>query len=469
MVGSLDRLVAAGASKWRQLKLAKQFALAGGAFTLIAMALFGLLTTTIMTDTVIQQRGSATALFMERVLSPLMQGLTDDGHLNGSEVGAINALMESPSLTARFPYLDVWLRDGTLAYSNSNLIAGRTFDLPSAAEEAFAGETVVTFTDLDAPEHAVRGFRSDFIEVYFPIHRTGTETIVAIAELHEGTGTLEEVLLSVTIKSWVTVAITSIVVMAGLYGIVLEGSRTIERQKRTLSKRLQHSHALNARNRKLKEEAQQVSRSVTELTDQHLRTIGADLHDGPAQTISFVALKVEQVRLARTAEKRESALVAIETSLSSALDEIRDISRGLVLPDIASLTLGETIDYAVELHSRRAGIVVEVDNRVGPLRASSAVSTCVFRFVQEGLNNAFHHGLSEHQEVAASGEDGILRLAVTNQHRDGRTVSPKSGHGIGLMGLHARVQSIGGNIIFVQGQHETRLEMSLNLGESVHG
>jgi signal transduction histidine kinase len=460
----LDRLAGMGAY-WRKLKLAHRFAIAGGLFTLVAMALCGLLTTTFVTDNVIQQRGSATALFMDRGIAPLLRGLGDDGVLSPTEQSGLDELTGNPAFKARFPYLDVWLHDGTIAYSNSRAVVAHRFALPRAAAEAFTGQVVVTFSDLGAAEHVARGFRSDFVEIYSPVRLSAGGPVIAVAEIHESTAPLEEVLFDVTIMSWASVGITAIVVMAGLFGIVLEGSRTIERQRQALAKRLQHSNALNERYLGLKEQAQRASRNVTELTDQHLRTIGADLHDGPAQMIGFAALKVEQVRQSRAEAEREQALQAIETSLASALDDIRDISRGLVLPSIESLTLGEVVDHAVELHAHRTGIEIGLDNGLGPVRSVFAVSICVFRFVQEGLNNAFRHGLAEDQKVVARLEDGVLHLVVTNWNRvpvkGEKPVKP----GIGLQGLRARVQSIGGQVSFRSEEGQTRLEMSLDLKE----
>lgn len=465
MIGALDRL-RMRRTHWRDLKLAHQFAIAGGAFTLGAMAFCGFVISNFVAESVIQQRAAATALFMDGVVSPLMRGLIEDGALSPLEVRRLDTLMNSPEFHARFPYLEVWLPDGTIAYSNSKSIVARRFALPPAATEAFTGRVVASFSDLSAPEHIVRNISSRYVEIYLPVRQAPGDEIIAVAEVYENADPLERVLLNVKIISWATVGVTALVVMAGLFGIVLEGSRTIERQKRALSRRLQQSHALNARYRNMKEQAQAASRNVTELTDQYLRTIGADLHDGPAQMIGFATLKIEQARRSDTPEARNAALSAVETSLTNALDDIRDISRGLVLPDIERLTLDEVIEHAVALHTRRTGVEVQLDNSVGAVRAAFAVSICVFRFVQEGLNNAFRHGLEEDQRVTAALTDGVLTLSVTNLNPVGdRKGSTAAQPGIGLQGLRARVQSIGGTIKFARQDVESRLEMSLDLQE----
>ena len=61
----------------------------------------------------------------------------------------------------------------------------------------------------------------------------------------------------------------------------------------------------------------------------------------------------------------------------------------------------------------------------------------------------------------ATTQSGILKLSIANSYVEG--VSPKHADhlGIGLYGLRARVQSVGGNYAFIQANGQTRLEMWL--------
>ena len=79
-----------------------------------------------------------------------------------------------------------------------------------------------------------------------------------------------------------------------------------------------------------------------------------------------------------------------------------------------------------------------------------AVKICLYRFVQEGLNNAWRYAGGAGQGVALSLQGATLRLAVRDR---GPGVSgapadlPDNGgefSGIGLSGLRDRVESLGG-------------------------
>ncbi|WP_449394712.1 sensor histidine kinase [Devosia riboflavina] len=443
---------------WSRLPLAHQFALYGSAVTVAAMLLCGVLITSAMTEITLARRGTVVPALVEGMLDPYIQQRGPDGRLLESDRLALDAMMNDETLLAEFPYLDLWLADGTILYSNIPYLEARRLKMPFKVQRAFEGEIGVDFTDVSSEDYAEHGFKTDFIEISFPLLHRETGEVAAVAQLREVTGSLEKDLWSLTLSSWATAATIGIIVMAALFGIVLEGSRKIERQGRILSRRLAQSHQRAVRHRELKAVAQRASLSVTEFTDKHLRTIGTDLHDGPAQTIGFAVLRLDQIRRLRTKGAREEVVAEIETTLGGALSEIRSIALALVLPDIEDLDLAQVIERAVQQHTRRTGIAIVVDSRLEPVHAAPELCVCVYRFIQEGLNNAFHHGLPEGQTLTATMQGGVLKLSITNRNPTDSAEHAKH-RGIGLFGLRARVQSIGGNLAFVQKDGTTRLEM----------
>lgn len=444
--------------RWKRLPLAHQFALYGSAVTLAAMLLCGVLITSAMTEVTLARRGTVVPALVEGMIDPHIQQLGPDGRLRESDRLALDAMMNDETLLAEFPYLDLWLADGTILYSNSPQLESRRLEMPFKVQRAFAGEIGVDFTEYGSQDYVEHGFTTDFIEIYFPLLNHETGDIAAVAQLREVTTSLEKDLWSLTLSSWATAATIGIIVMAALFGIVLEGSRKIERQGRILNRRLAQSHQRAVRHRELKAVAQRASRSVTEFTDKHLRTVGTDLHDGPAQTISFAVLRLDQIRRLPTKSAREKVVAEIEDTLGGALAEIRAIAMALVLPDIEDLDLQQVIERAVQQHTRRTGIAIDVDSRVEAVHADPELCVCVYRFIQEGLNNAFHHGLPEGQTMTATMQGGVLKLSITNKNLSD-FVEQADHRGIGLYGLRARVQSIGGNLAFVQKDGRTRLEM----------
>lgn len=444
---------------WNKLPLAKKFAVFGAVITVAAMFLAGVLTTTVLTEIVLARRGGVVATLVHHLLAPRVVDIVSDSAADSQAIAELDEIMSDPALSAEFPFLDIWSPDGTVLYSNVASLIGMQIALPPLVQSAFEGQTAVDFTDVGSEDYLHHAFTDTFIEMYFPL-RDGDE-IVAVAQLREITTELEKDLLWLTISSWVIVAVTATIVMMALFGIVLEGSRKIERQGRVLSRRLAQSHARAVRHRQLKSEAQLASRNVTRLTDKHLRMIGTDLHDGPVQAIGFAVLRLDAVRRQAAAEERNATVAEVEAILAGAATEIRSIAMALLLPDIENLTLSEVIERAIRQHVQRTGSVIAVDSNVEPVHVTPEVSACVYRFIQEGLNNAFRHGLPEGQALTAVMQAGVLKLTITNGHVEEPQDKVHDHLGIGLYGLRARVQSIGGNFTFVQSNGETRLEMWL--------
>jgi signal transduction histidine kinase len=202
------------------------------------------------------------------------------------------------------------------------------------------------------------------------------------------------------------------------------------------------------------------------LTENHLRRIGADLHDGPAQLMGLAALTVEHVRRAQTPAKREEELQLLNSVLSEALHDIRSMSKGLMLPEIEGLPLPEIIQRVVSNHERRTGTTVAVHCGDISHPLTHAIKICTYRFLQEGLNNAFRHAGGNGQLVTCRLDDSVLNLVVQDDGRMGIEGPAALDSGLGLVGMRERVESLGG--IFRLSHLTsggTRVEMSVVVAE----
>jgi len=455
-----------GARRWGTVleswSLTRQFAVTGGAIMLFAMIVEGLFTAEIIAQNTVDRKAATTALFMDSFLSPLAHHLTAGDALPGEERAELDRLLDKDDFEGRFPHLEIWKEGGLVAYSRSPELIGRRFDPPAGLVDALKGEVSARYTDLEADEHAVRGFTSRYLEIYTPIREHLTGRIIAVAEIHEATEPLERQLWWLRLKSWLARIGVTALIMGGLFWIVYRGNGIIMAQQRQLRERMAEVERTSRYNRILKERVQRASGRVAELTAHYLRGIGADLHDGPAQLVGLAALKVEHIRRAETAEKRQQELQVLDTILEDAQRDIRTISKGLMLPEIEGMLLPEVIGRATRAHEQRTGsaVTVHCDDIAQPL--SSALKICAYRFVQEGLNNAFRHAGGNGQVVTCGIEGTDLCLAVEDAGGTarGRPIGPDSG--LGLIGLRERVESLGGTfrINKVPGGG-TRIEMKL--------
>jgi signal transduction histidine kinase len=448
------------------LSLTRQFALTGSVIMLVAMLVAGVVTAEIVTRAAIENTASSTALLMDSLIEPLAQGLATGEVLPAHETAELDRLLGGERFKQRFPYLEIWKAGGHIAYSTTPGLVGRRFAPPPGLVTALAGEISAQHANLNAREHLIRGLSSKYLEIYVPLREDRSGRIIAVAEIHESPAPLEEKLWWLRLKSWLAVAGATSLIMIGLFRVVYRGNQVILLQQRQLRDRVVEIEQTSRHNQILKERAQRASGRVAELTEDYLRRIGAELHDGPAQLISLAALTVEHARRAETPMKLEEELQSLNSVLSEALRDIRVMSKGLMLPEIEDLPLPEVIKRVTSNHERRTGTKVVVHCGDIPHPLTHAIKICAYRFIQEGLNNAFHHAGGNGQTVVCSLIDSVLNLVV--QDDGGKSISglATSDSGLGLIGMRERVESLGG--VFRVSHPESggiRVEMSVVIAE----
>lgn len=439
-----------GAYARRGMGLPRQFALTGGLIMLAAMLVAGHFTSQVVSRATIESSAASSALFMDSFIAPLVQTLGSQDRLPAESIAALDRILGPDSFESRFPHVEIWKEGGHVVYSRTPELIGRRFEPPEGLKEALRGNVAAFYTDLEAGEHVARDFTQSFLEFYVPVREHNAGRIIAVAEIHEVPGPLEAKLWHVQILSWLSVAGAALVIMLGLVGVVYRASRMIDRQRDDLHQRMTEIERVSSLNRLLRKKAQRASSRVSELTEANLRRIGADLHDGPAQLIGLASLMIEHVRRARNGSARMRELDKIELALRDALADIRTISRGLMSPEIEHLSLCEVVDRAVRGHEQRTGTAVRVDCRVEAEALPHAIKLCVYRFVQEGLSNAFRHARGVGQAVDCILADGRLSVTVRDAGTGGdlRFDRDREGHGLGLAGLRERVESLGGAFQF---------------------
>ena len=194
---------------------------------------------------------------------------------------------------------------------------------------------------------------------------------------------------------------------------------------------------------------------VVAAADQTRRRLERDLHDGIQQRLVSLALKARTIgmmTLQPTGEiQGEMSLLA--DGLGTALDELREISRGIHPAILSEAGLGP----ALEALARRSAVPVELDLNLGP-RLGEHVEAAGYYVASEALANAAKHARASVIEVRAEGRDGALALSI----RDDGIGGADPGRGSGIIGLKDRVEALGGTIsVLSPPGHGTTLHVQL--------
>jgi signal transduction histidine kinase len=234
-----------------------------------------------------------------------------------------------------------------------------------------------------------------------------------------------------------------------LYGLVHRANETIHSQQRDMSHQLQQLRTVLEENDHMRERLREAGASMTTLNEEFLIRIAADLHDGPAQTIAFALMRLDE--FAETchgciAGKKDYAqeLPRIQGALQSSLRDVRKISSGLALPGMSELSLASTARHAVRDFERMTGQKVLMENDEVLDSAPLAVKITVYRLIQESLTNSWRYAPGGPARVHVQQTRDEVIVTITDQ---GAGFDPRAaavGGRLGLAFMRERVRLLGG-------------------------
>ena len=459
----LERLKRCGSAS-----LAQQFLLAGGAVSLVAAVIVGAFVTHLIEVAVTRNSAAATALYVDSVIAPLLPDMQTSEVLGDTITRALDETLGQGALGRRLMSFRLWRADGTILYSSHKDLIGKRFEPSDDLKTAFSGKMVAEFNRPDdIGSEAEKASGLPLLEIYNPVLQPWSGEVVAVSEFYEIANEFQHSLNQARLRSWLAVLLFTLTFFLILSALVFRGSRTIDRQRHALKRRIDELSSLIAQNNLLHQRVQRASQRTTALNERYLRRIGADLHDGPAQLVALAALRIDGDLLSNPsspAAARDKEIASIKACLDDALREIRDICGGLVLPQIEEAELSEILERAVQAHRRRTGVEVAASFSGTPSNIPLSAKICSYRFVQEALHNGFRHGAGAGQTVTQAFENGCITITVTDSGPgfDPAKVKPSS---LGLAGMRERVESLGGRFDLQSSAQGTVIRMSLNMDE----
>jgi signal transduction histidine kinase len=212
--------------------------------------------------------------------------------------------------------------------------------------------------------------------------------------------------------------------------------------KEKLIRELAGQAGLVLRNVRLIEELRASRRRLVAAQDAERRRLERNIHDGAQQQL--VALQVKQ-RLVQGMIEREPAkaldlMTQLQVDTTEALDDLRDLARGIYPPLLADQGLGA----ALESQARKSPVPVSVETD-GIERYPQDVEAAVYFCALEALNNLAKYANATRATVALSQTNGTLTFAVADDGV-GFAVGERRSNGTGLQGMADRLDAIGGEL-----------------------
>jgi signal transduction histidine kinase len=187
------------------------------------------------------------------------------------------------------------------------------------------------------------------------------------------------------------------------------------------------------------EEVRSSRSRIVEAGDEERRRLERNLHDGAQQRLLGLGLALQLARGQLGAEANGAAelLAEAEDELHAALDELRELARGIHPAILTDQGLAAAVRSVAERSAVPVTIVALPEGRLG-----EPVEAAAYFLVSEALANVAKYAQASNVSVSVARRDD---LAVVDIEDDGvGGADPRRGSG--LRGLHDRIQALDGDL-----------------------
>ena len=230
--------------------------------------------------------------------------------------------------------------------------------------------------------------------------------------------------------------------LLGALAVTMPANDPIGPGRQRLLRDLADQAGLALRNVRLIEELRASRQRLVAAQDEGRRRLERNIHDGVQQQLVALAVKL---RLAdglidRDTVRAHDAIAALQNDANAALEDLRDLARGIYPPLLADRGLRA----ALEAQAQKATTPVRVDGEsVG--RYPREIESTVYFCALEAMNNIAKYAEATAASVRLEQRDGILRFTVRD---DGRGFDPRAAvGGTGLQGMTDRLEAVGGSLL----------------------
>jgi len=205
---------------------------------------------------------------------------------------------------------------------------------------------------------------------------------------------------------------------------------------------------------KLAEEAlSSISRRLIDAQEQERSRIARELHDDINQRLALVAMGLDRQRgdLRSTTREMRSAMGKAIKQISDIVSDVHMMSHRLHCSKLDTVGLAAAAaGFCRELSKQQN---VEVDFQCGGIARElpEAIALCMFRVLQEALQNAVRHSGAKHFKVSLAECTNQIALTICDEGRGFNPAEALKGSGLGLASMIERLKLVGGELLIDAG------------------
>jgi two-component system sensor histidine kinase DegS len=216
---------------------------------------------------------------------------------------------------------------------------------------------------------------------------------------------------------------------------------------------LERTRELNEAKEALADKAQQLQQLLADtlhVQELERQRIAHDLHDGPNQLLvgAMLELKSATERLDRGDQASTHGALKQSLRILHQLEhEIRQAIFSLRPPILDQLGLVPSLRRCAESYGAQTGTQTAFSVDGEPYRLDPSVEICVYRILQEALNNTHAHAAASNVSIGLSFAPDLLTMHIADDGLGFRSDTAAASARFGLLGMRERAEMIGGKLI----------------------
>ncbi len=177
---------------------------------------------------------------------------------------------------------------------------------------------------------------------------------------------------------------------------------------------------------------QELSTLLLRAQENERRALARELHDEVGQSLSAILMETEGAECAEKSADVREHLASIKKLAERTVSEVRDLALLLRPSMLDDLGLAPALNWHARETNKRTGrnVIVSADEEIDSLPDEQR--TCIYRLVQEAVNNAVRHANARTVEVAVRRDRQNVNVTVRD---DGAGFDTRVLRGLGILGM----------------------------------
>jgi PAS domain S-box-containing protein len=189
-----------------------------------------------------------------------------------------------------------------------------------------------------------------------------------------------------------------------------------------------------------------VSRKLIEVQERERTRIARDLHDDIAQRIALLAIDIDELQqnLPDSPCEVVTRLEALQNQTSQLATDVQAISHGLHSSKLEYLGIVAAMRAFCREFAEKHQVEIDFQSHDLLDAVTSETSICLFRVLQEALQNAAKHSGVRHFDVELSQTSREIQLTIADHGSGFNPKAALNGCGLGLTSMQERLRLING-------------------------